>query len=33
MYSKIWWKHVHEGVGAHANNDHHRPPHKYLIVR
>ena len=33
IYSKIWWKHVPEGVGSHANSDHHKPPHTCRIVR
>ena len=33
IYTKILWKYVHEYVGTHANSDHHRSSHTYLIVR
>ena len=33
IYTMIWWEHVHENVGAHANSDHHIPPHTSMNVR
>ena len=24
IYTNIWWKHVYEDIGEHANSDHHR---------
>ena len=30
---KIWWKQVHEDVGAYANNDNYRSSHTSLLVR